>query len=166
MTQGASKKKKQGRLVSLAELANIFGCTDPTIRGYIKSGMPVKSKGQSGRGYELDTADCIRWLTLNAQQTSVGQKSDYDLDRARKMSADADKAEMDRDMMRGDLVEVDIAVGLVADRLQTLRSRMLNLPSKMATKLAALMKREDCLEYLEKEFNQLLKELSSGTTDG
>jgi len=48
MTHGAVKKKKQGKIVSLAELANIIGSTDPTVRKYIRDGMPQNSKGKSG----------------------------------------------------------------------------------------------------------------------
>src|SRR5690606_18888034 len=93
---------------------------------------------------------------------STGQVNNFDRDRARKMAADADTAEMNRDIQRGELVEVDVAVGLVADRIQTLRSRILNLPTKLAVKMAATRTREEAMELLEAELTQLLEELSGG----
>lgn len=162
MTQGASKKQKQGEIVSLAKLASILGRTDPTIRAYIKSGMPVEKRGASGKGYQLDTAKCIEWLVENAVNGVQGSTNNFDANRNRKMAADADKSEMERDQMRGKTVEVDIAVGIISEKIQAFRSRVLNLPSKVAVKLAALKTRAECLEYLSDELTKLLQELSGG----
>ena len=163
MSGGRAKAKKPGEKVSLAHFASILGCTDPTVRKYIRDGMPVDKKGSSGKASEIDTARAIEWLIENAVLGATGQVNNFDRDRARKMAADADTAEMNRDIQRGELVEVDVAVGLVADRIQTLRSRILNLPTKVAVKLAASRTREEAMEILDKELTQLLGELSGGS---
>ncbi|WP_334130180.1 terminase small subunit [Sneathiella sp.] len=162
MARGKAKVKRPGEKVSLAQFASIRGCTDPTVRKYIRDGMPVDEKGAAGKASVIDTARAIDWLEQQAALAAGGQINSFDRDRARKMAADADTAEMNRDIQRGELVEVDVAVGLVADRIQTLRTRILNLPTKLAVKLAATRTREEAMELLEAELTQLLEELSGG----
>ncbi|WP_299377499.1 terminase small subunit, partial [uncultured Kiloniella sp.] len=110
MSQGKTKKDKPGEIVTLARLASLLGCTDPTARKHIKDGMPIEESGQSGQGYKIDTAKAVRWLVDRARKVAGGEVSHYDADRARKMAADADKSEMERDVMRGETVEVNVAV--------------------------------------------------------
>lgn len=117
MSQENVKKKKQGKIVSLAELANTLGSTQPTVRKWPQDGMTHKSKGAHGKGYELDTAACIRWLIEKATSADGGSTNNFDHDRARKMSSDADKAGMDCDMMRGDLIDVSVAILTLDDTL-------------------------------------------------
>lgn len=162
MSRGNSKVKKQGRIVSLSDWADIMGRTLPTVRNQIRDGLPAKRPSKSAQGYEIDTAEAIQWLVDRARNAGEGQALDFDADRARKMAADADVAEMERDTMRGELVEVDVAVSMVADRLQTIRARLLNLPTKAAVKLAACRTREEVVERLDLEIQELLQELSGG----
>ncbi|MEH6630177.1 MAG: terminase small subunit [Halopseudomonas aestusnigri] len=165
MSRGNTKKDKPGEIVSLAKLSSILGCSDPTARKYIKDGMPVAETGSSGQGYKIDTAVCVRWLIDRARKVAGGEVNHYDADRARKMAADADKSEMERDVMRGETVEVNVAVSMVADRLATVRARLLGMPTKVAVKVAAAKKREDVIEILDGEITQLLKELSGAETE-
>ena len=78
------------------------------------------------------------------------------------MAADADVAEMERDTMRGKLVEVDVAVGMVADRLQTVRQQLRDWPLKSAAELAACRTRDEVVTLLEVDVNLLLEKLSLG----
>ena len=51
----------KGILVTLPQLARIFGVSHPTIYNYIAWGCPVHVKGGRGKPYVLDTAKVIRW---------------------------------------------------------------------------------------------------------
>lgn len=163
MTRGNNKIRKKGKIVNAGEFASIMGYSRNSVLQWIKEGMPIMEDGDNGKAYQINTSDAINWLInrSKARNQDKDRDADYDYDRARKMAVDADKAEMERDILRGQLVEVDLVAGLVADRLTGLRSRLLSLPAKYCVKLASQDTREACKETLEFGINDALKEISS-----
>lgn len=147
-----------------AVMADLLDISVQALGRFEKQG---KLQGKVGHGLwdvKETFQSFVRYRTKEAEN-SDGVKSEelrLTMARRRKTEADADAAEMNRDIQRGELVEVDVAVGLVADRIQTLRSRILNLPTKLAVKMAATRTREEAVELLEAELTQLLEELSGG----
>jgi phage terminase Nu1 subunit (DNA packaging protein) len=54
--------KTDGKLVSRAELAEIFGVALTTVDGWVRKGCPVHRKApKRGIPAEFDTAQVIRW---------------------------------------------------------------------------------------------------------
>jgi len=157
-----------GKAVTLKEVATWYGRTKRTVEGWVSNGMPVIKRGGPRKATLVDSAAVHDWLMSRAVTDALPEDSParrYEESRARKMSADAERSEMERDSMRGELVEVDVAVAMVADRLQTVRARLLNLPTKAAVKLAACRTREDVIEVMDANVEELLLELSGGVTD-
>ena len=52
----------QEMIVTLLELADIFGVSPPTVRAWVREGCPVKSMGDRGRAFEFRTSEVHRWL--------------------------------------------------------------------------------------------------------
>jgi phage terminase Nu1 subunit (DNA packaging protein) len=48
-------------IVNLEELADAMGVTQPTVKGYLKDGMPVVEEGSNGVPYRLDLRACLAW---------------------------------------------------------------------------------------------------------
>lgn len=154
-----------GKQVTLEEVAAWYGRTKRTVEGWVSNGMPVVKRGGPKKATIVDSSAVHEWLISRAVCDALPPESTarkYEEARARKMTADAERSEMERDTMRGELVEVDVAVSMVADRLQTIRARLLNLPTKAAVKLAACRTREEVVERLDLEIQELLRELSGG----
>lgn len=149
---------KPGKVVTANQFAAITGYSQQTVQNWLRAGLPYIGKGANGKAYEIDTAAAIKWLIDRATLAVDGQSLDFDTDRARKVAADADVAEMERDTMRGQLVEVD--VGMVADRLQTVRQQLRDWPVKSATKLAACRTRDEVVEKMDSDVRGLLWKLS------
>ncbi len=163
MSRGNSKNRKKGMNVNVTEFSEIIGYSRNSILQWIKDGMPIIEGGDNGKAYQIDTSEAINWLMTRNKNRTAERDGDanYDYDRARKMSADADKSEMERDVLNGQLVQVDLVAGFVAERLGALRARLLNLPTKLCVKLAAAKKREDCKDILEEGLFDALKEISN-----
>lgn len=51
-------------LVNLDQLASIFEVSLPTIRSYIKKGMPYIEEGGQGKPWMVDSADAIQWFII------------------------------------------------------------------------------------------------------
>ena len=151
---------KPGKVVTANQFAAITGYSQQTVQNWLRAGLPYIGKGANGKAYEIDTAAAIKWLIDRTTLAVDGQSLDFDRDRARKMAADADVAEMERNLLRSKLVEVDVAVGMVADRLQTVRQHLRDWPVKSATKLAACRTRDEVVEEMDSDVRDLLWKLS------
>lgn len=155
-----------GMQVTINEIAAWYGRTKRTVEGWVADGMPRVERGGPKKATIFDSCAVHDWLVSRALRDALPEDSaarKYEEARARKMAADAERSEMERDTMRGELVEVDVAVAMVADRLQTVRARLLNLPTKSAVKLAACRTREEVVDRLDAEVQELLEELSGGS---
>ncbi len=165
MSRGNSKNRNKGKILNVTELSEIIGYSRNSILQWIKDGMPIIEGGDNGKAYKIDSSDAINWLCNRHKSRANERESEasygYDYDRARKMAADADKSEMERDLLTGQLVEVEHVANFVAERLGALRARLLNLPTKLCVKLAATKKREDCKDILEQGIFDALKEISN-----
>jgi hypothetical protein len=49
-------------IVNKAELARVFGVSEPTVGRWILDGVPVEKAGSNGVGYEFDTDQVKAWL--------------------------------------------------------------------------------------------------------
>lgn len=163
MPRGKKGERKPGRICNLTEFAVITGFSTERIRQLRHEGLPIL-KDEGKRGVEIDTALAIQWLLRHQAPNVKGESGkSYDANRARKMAADADKAEMERDQIRGELVEVDTAAAIIADRMTTLRARLLNMPSKIAVSVVAAAstgKRELAMAAMQVEVTAYLDEMS------
>jgi phage terminase Nu1 subunit (DNA packaging protein) len=55
-------------IVSIVELADIFGVSAPTVRAWVREGCPVKKMGDRGRAFEFRTSEVHRWLLLREKR--------------------------------------------------------------------------------------------------
>lgn len=87
--------------------------------------------------------------------------SSYDEARTRKISAEAEIAELELAKVKGILVLADDVVDAWKDVLNALRGKLLSLPTKAAPLLAVETEPPACQEICEQLINEALEELSN-----
>lgn len=160
-------------IVNRAELADVLGVSVVTIDNRIARGLPVERKGREGKSYEFETSDVIDWHVKNQiskdnpqgtpEGASNGSPSDL---KQRKLEAETEISELERDKRRIELAEKKKLVVLVEDVVQgfaneiaNLRAQLLNLPRRVAPLIVGEMHEDRVKEVLEDEIDILLTEL-------
>lgn len=131
--------RRSGQTVNRADLAAIFGVVPNTVTEWVRKGCPVLSRGSHGREYQFDTAAVIKWrmdgLKEGLSKSDGREKPNFEIDRARKMQADADIAEVERDLARGSVVRISEVEDAVRAEYAVVRTRLGSLPGRLAPKV-------------------------------
>jgi hypothetical protein len=85
---------------------------------------------------------------------------DADDARTRKLAAEAEIAEMQRDKMRGELVDISSVESVVAEEYAAVRSKLLALPGKLAPMVAIEADEIACRDLIERGVTEALDELA------
>jgi phage terminase Nu1 subunit (DNA packaging protein) len=120
--------------VSAAALAGLLGVHRNSIGNWIKEGLPTeKRKGR--RALEIPLGPALQWIrereraAWEAKLEAATSTPDIDRERYRKLQAEADMAEMDRDRQRGELVSQVEAERVWSTHVLQVRARLLSLPA-------------------------------------
>lgn len=122
--------------VNIAELAEFFGVSRPTISSWTDAGMPYAEAGSKGRPWSYETADVLPWWAQHksrrrpAAEVADGQES-YEEAERRKMIAQADSAELALAKAARIVVPIDEVTHIVAGENARVRSRLLGIPNKV-----------------------------------
>lgn len=136
-----------GRIVKKSDIADIFGCSLPTVDAWVRDGCPVKTTGGKGVAYQLDTYEVHRWLLGREKrpgrpgkpvepaksidpETGEERISIEEANR-RKAVADAKKSELDLAQRMERVAPVDMIAKVVSDEIANARTRLLGIPTKL-----------------------------------
>lgn len=150
-----------GRKVNLAELSGIMGIDVNTTRKCMGQGMPYKKI--NSRKYEFDTAACIHWrLQQEADKADdYGEQEEmkYDEAKRRKAVADALSSELDLEISRSTLAQIDDLMANFADALVSVRAQIIGMPNRLAGTLE-YQEQKEIREILNQDIKQVLNGLS------
>jgi len=103
--------------------------------------LPVKERRRTKAGNRYDLRDVIAWAVEDALAKvctgSDGNRYDYAAERARLTKAQADKTELEVAELRGDLISTPDALVQVEAMMMGVRTKLLALPVKVASQVAA-----------------------------
>lgn len=126
----AKDKSSTGLVVDVARVAQEFGCTDRTIQGLVKLGMPKAGHGR------YDLLACFRWYVAKLRDEAKEQELDpLEQERKRLTMAQADLAEIELAKARGLLIPIETYKQHTLAHLNTVRQRFLQLPAQIAPQL-------------------------------
>lgn len=135
------------------KLAALLGRDVKTIDRMVKNGMPYRTRpGQNGKGWVFETADVIHWLT--------GKNLDDQLREAktRLAVAKAGLKEIEHLERLGILTDADEEIASFTEVLSVIRSRLLDIPGRFATRVAAAASEPDKVHsILEREIEDIFK---------
>jgi phage terminase Nu1 subunit (DNA packaging protein) len=145
--------KISGQITNREGLAGILGSSVTTVDRYLRAGMPGEKRGKE---HEINTAAAIRWLLERVGAPGdIGQAED----RRRETAARAGLAEMKLAEKRGALIAIDEVAAVVADELARVRSRLLEMPARLAQGLVGFDARA-IERAIDDEVRGVLTELS------
>lgn len=114
----------------------------------------VEPCGSDRRGKLYRLAEVIAVLNPAAKP------ADADEARARKLAAEAELAEMERDERRGQLVPISVVERVVSEEYAAVRAKLLSLPGKLAPLVAIEDDEVTCRDLIERGVTEALDELA------
>lgn len=148
---------------SLEQISTILNMTPQMLNRHVKlHGMPRVSRG------EYDMVKCVHWYIAykdrQIQEARRGKETEAQA-RQRLVIADANMKELQYAKARAEVVEVDVAKQLWARLVLSFKSRVLLMPSKVATLVMGRKDPNEVREIIEKEVMEALNELSQSRID-
>lgn len=148
-----------------SKMAKLLNISRQTLYSWIKEGMPVEKNG------DCDVKRCIEWATLRAAGTvepiasnpdnAAGSSGESLTDtRKRDLAAAAALKEQELQRRRGELLERSQVKEEWAKLLLTFRKAMLQMPGRIAPRLAG-KDQAAIFNLLEKEVRQILTALGN-----
>ena len=101
-----------------------------------------------------------------AEAEAAEEQKQYEAERARHMTARADRAEIELASMRGELVPADEIADAISQALSTFKQKIFAVPSKLAPRLASNRKADDCERLMRDEIKAAFEELSKVEVKG
>ena len=97
----------QAKLVSLTEVCKLFRVTRVTIFQWRKEDLPCRIENGSPR---FSVADCIEWriARVREEERAKVQGPDAEVFKARKLAAEAERAEVELAVRKGELVPMAV----------------------------------------------------------
>lgn len=185
----------QSHRISKAQLADRLGVTTAAITKAVKSGRltpPTKQDGEARQCFDKETV-LREWATntepaVNSRKGS-GQAAarealaelessadapppvasglpDYNEARARRELANAEKAEIETELLKGSVIEVARASKALTNVGRVFRDGVQNMPERLAGELASMTDADAVHDRLTGEIDRVLNELSEKLAAG
>ena len=145
-------------VVSAEVLAKFFDCTPRRVWQFATEGMPKNERG------EYPLIACVVWFIrkLKGKRSNI---VNIDEARQRKINAEASLAELALSKEENSTISISDhgeVIGTIGD---TIRGRLLVLPSKLAPALALESKQGLCKQIIEDEIRSTLAEIARIVSD-
>jgi phage terminase Nu1 subunit (DNA packaging protein) len=135
----------KGELLNKQRCCALFGWTRQIFDKHVRDGMPVHDRpSDKGGEYQVYTGDVIRWVARQIALTmgpSDFPDPDEDLDltaeRARLTKEQADKAKIDNEQLRKELIHRERVTAGLAIMDNALKDRLLMVPNAAAPEAMA-----------------------------
>lgn len=152
------------KLVNKVELAELLDKSERTLTTWQKNGMPIEMEGRRGAGNKYNVAKVVEWLirreTSKLTVSDDGTVHDYEAERARLTHHQANKTELEAQVLKGKLIPSETVERVQGDMVSAFRAKMLSLPTKTAGKVQNLTELAEIEEALRQEVYESLTELS------
>ncbi|XPV77944.1 MAG: terminase small subunit [Desulfovibrio sp.] len=152
--------------VNRDQLAEILGCSKPTIDSKIRKGMPYIQKGGRGKAYIFSVPDVVQWLQQTAVHRAVGDVTEEDTTEAlkrRMLAAKVTHAEIEAAQARGEVASVEVMEQAIMTACIQLRQTMRQIPNRVSLMLIGVDDEVAIKKILLTEIDHCLETLS--TTD-
>lgn len=151
---------RQAETVSLEKIADLFGVTTVTIRNWRKEGMPMRVVDSRAR---FGIRECIRWRREKDREKWDAEGPQISIEvneaRLRKVSVEAELLEMQRDVQRGKLVEVDRFERALMLAFGRVREKLIAFAPRVAPHLVAMTSEGQAEMVLDKYVAEIITEL-------
>lgn len=160
-------KKPDKKLVTKAELAEIVGKSERTLTTWQKNGMPIEVDGGRGSSNLYSPAVVIDWMIQQEINRRIAEHGggdgdfyDYESERARLTHHQANKADLEEQVLRGKLIPEETVERVWTDMIASFRAKMLSIPTKAAHQFLELEDLNHAQDLLKDHIHEALLEIS------
>lgn len=144
--------------VSELELARLLGVTRPAVTQWRQAGCPFRRA--RGR-YEYVVSEVVDWRLARAREQQRDETAPVEaLERARKLRAEADRAEFELAKVRGEHTPTALYTEELGDAFERVRTKLLAVPGEHAVRFPELGMRE-ATRRLRAVVDQVLADLEA-----
>lgn len=149
----------QGKVVSRAEVAILFGVSTQTVDAWVRKGLSCDKQKNATM---FNTAQVAKWLEERAAEQAVSidaSKVDIDEAKRRKIVAEAALSELELAREQGAVVEIEDVAAEIDEQLANVRAKLLGLAPKCAPMIVAAEDLNEVKAVLEDAVREALDEL-------
>jgi len=147
-----------GKRVKVAESIARIEETRDENRDDVRARHAKEKKKKAGASMEVGPPAPQASALAPPEKKPRAERSKFSDYRTRKMLADAELAEMERDKIRGTLVQLDTVRAAGVEVGTALRAALENMPDQLAPLVAATMDEDRCRQILQDHLEAILKE--------
>jgi phage terminase Nu1 subunit (DNA packaging protein) len=149
--------------VSLSEIANLFGVDTDTIHLWRQKGMPHRVSSNRPR---FEVAPCVQWRRAQDKRDQRESVSPVEaIERVRKLSADADLAELKLRERLGELVPTEDVERQTDRMVSVIRARVLSVRGRWAPRVIGLSTMAQATSTLDGLTSDILAALAEGADE-
>jgi phage terminase Nu1 subunit (DNA packaging protein) len=145
-----------GEIVNKTKLSKVVGRTTQAIDKWEKEGLPVEQKSGKGRPNKYDTEKVIDWL-INNRAGNI----DYNRERARLTKLQADRQEVELQIIEKELLKADEVASEWSKLLSDVKNRFLSLPSRATALLQGVETPNETKKILDNLTREILQDLAN-----
>ncbi|HUX58133.1 MAG TPA: hypothetical protein VMV77_14240 [Bacteroidales bacterium] len=142
--------------IKVNQLAILFDVTERYIQRLAKDGVIIKTK----RGF-YDLAGSVRGYIKFLRDAAEGKSVDLEEQKKRLYRLRADKAQIEIDLAKAEVINVDEAMKAWGQVVMIVRSRILAIPKKTAPLMVGIKRIAEAEDILKRVTNETLRELAS-----
>jgi pyruvate/2-oxoglutarate dehydrogenase complex dihydrolipoamide acyltransferase (E2) component len=150
-----------GKRVKVAESIARIEETRDENRDDVRARHAKEKKQKAGAAAAVGPPAPAASVPVPPEKKPRAERSKFSDYRTRKMLADAELAEMERDKIRGTLVQLDTVRAAGVEVGTALRAALENLPDQLAPLVAAVADEERCRQILQDHLEAILKETAT-----
>tara|TARA_R100001244_G_scaffold86659_1_gene66143 strand:+ start:570 stop:1136 length:567 start_codon:yes stop_codon:yes gene_type:complete len=144
---------------TISTIAKLLDLSERHVRRLVEEGVLVKSGGKNSRYPITNVTFYIRYLRERAYGKTLSV-TDLHTEKIRIAKNTADKTEIELKQLKNTIVETDQVLNLWTELVSNVKTKLLNLPSKLAHQVVGLENYKDAENLLNKEIYETLNELS------
>jgi len=143
------------------QLAEHYGVEERTVTNWVNSKPPCPSRKEGNRRF-FDSVQVAAWREAKIRHEAAGEELDFEKARARKMSADAELAELELARVRGEQVPIDSFRETVSDIATRIRAQLLAAPGRYSARVVGMTTLPEAQRALDAVVRDVLNELKEG----
>ena len=155
---------------NLKQCAEALGISTNSVSARVSRGLPYVQRGGHGKEWQFDSAAVIQWIKDQAVANAVGdtKKADTEELRRRKLAAETTIAEIEAAKARGEVAELRAVEREWSSAYAAFRTRMLQIPARVATSLVGETDERAIKSVLADEIEESLRTMgeAGGDDDG
>jgi len=145
--------------INATQLSHVLGLSAARVSVMEKKG--IIRRAADGK---FSLCEAVRaYVDTKKQKKGDAAETVYDSARAKKMQATAEIEEMNLQLRKGSLVDIESVVDIVKTEYAIVRQRLFTIPNKVALDIFACENPEEVQEILLTQFNEALDELKYDT---